>query len=95
MTGDVVLDVRAVTKRFGGFVALDEVSMEVRAGERFGMIGPNGSGKTTMINCISGTLANDGGEIVFKGAGSTARSRMSAPASVSHDRFRSRSPSDR
>ena len=66
MTADVLLDVRAVTKRFGGFTALDQIDMEVRSGERFGLIGPNGSGKTTMINCISGTLANDGGEIVFK-----------------------------
>ena len=68
MTGDVLLDARTVTKRFGGFTALDAVSLDVKAGERFGMIGPNGSGKTTMINCISGTLANDGGEIHFKGA---------------------------
>ena len=68
MTGDVLLDARTVTKRFGGFTALDAVSLDVKAGERFGMIGPNGSGKTTMINCISGTLANDGGEIYFKGA---------------------------
>ena len=57
MTDDVLLDARTVTKRFGGFTALDAVSLDVRAGERFGMIGPNGSGKTTMINCISGTLA--------------------------------------
>ena len=67
MTGDRLLAVRSVTKRFGGFVALDEVSLDVAAGERFGLIGPNGSGKTTLINCISGTLANDSGEIVFKG----------------------------
>ena len=66
-TSEVLLDERSVTKRFGGFTALDAVSLEVRAGERFGMIGPNGSGKTTMINCISGTLANDGGEIRFSG----------------------------
>ena len=67
MTDDVLLDARTVTKRFGGFTALDAVSLDVRAGERFGMIGPNGSGKTTMINCVSGTLANDGGEIHFNG----------------------------
>ena len=67
MTRDVLLDVRAVTKRFGGFTALDKISLEVKTGERFGMIGPNGSGKTTMINCISGTLAKDGGDIYFKG----------------------------
>ena len=66
-TSEGLLDARSVTKRFGGFTALDAVSLEVRAGERFGMIGPNGSGKTTMINCISGTLANDGGEIRFSG----------------------------
>ena len=68
MSADILLDVRSVTKRFGGFVALNEVSMHVGKGERFGLIGPNGSGKTTMINCISGALVNDGGEIVFNGA---------------------------
>jgi len=62
-----LLDIRNVTKRFGGFVALEDVSIQVDAGERFGLIGPNGSGKTTMINCISGALFNDSGEIVFDG----------------------------
>ncbi len=66
-TRGVLLDARSVTKRFGGFTALDGVSLQVRTGERFGMIGPNGSGKTTMINCISGTLSNESGEIRFKG----------------------------
>jgi branched-chain amino acid transport system ATP-binding protein len=54
MTSDALLDVQAVTKRFGGFTALDRVSLHVKAGERFGLIGPNGSGKTTLINCVSG-----------------------------------------
>jgi branched-chain amino acid transport system ATP-binding protein len=63
----VLLRVDAVSKNFGGFTALDKVSVEVAAGERFGLIGPNGSGKTTLINCISGSLANDGGSIVFNG----------------------------
>lgn len=67
MNDELLLDVRQITKRFGGFVALDNVSLDVRKGERFGLIGPNGSGKTTMINCISGALVNDGGEIMFKG----------------------------
>jgi branched-chain amino acid transport system ATP-binding protein len=66
------LEVRAVTKRFGGFVALNGVSLQIRQGERFGLIGPNGSGKTTLINCISGTLRTDGGRIVFDGADITA-----------------------
>ncbi|MBI2525415.1 MAG: ABC transporter ATP-binding protein [Candidatus Rokubacteria bacterium] len=62
-----LLEVRGVTKRFGGFRALNEVSLEVREGERFGLIGPNGSGKTTLINCISGALGTDGGTLVFRG----------------------------
>jgi branched-chain amino acid transport system ATP-binding protein len=61
------LDVREVTKRFGGFQALTGVQLQLRAGERFGLIGPNGSGKTTLINCISGTLRPDGGRILFDG----------------------------
>ena len=63
-----LLDVRDVTKRFGGFVALENVSIQVNEGERFGLIGPNGSGKTTLINCVSGVLSNDGGKILFQGA---------------------------
>jgi branched-chain amino acid transport system ATP-binding protein len=62
-----LLQVKDVSKNFGGFTALDGVSVEIAQGERFGLIGPNGSGKTTLINCISGVLANDGGQIVFDG----------------------------
>jgi len=62
-----VLDVTNLTKRFGGFVALDAVSIHLNRGERLGLIGPNGSGKTTMINCISGALFNDDGTVVFNG----------------------------
>ena len=64
---DVLLDVRGVTKRFGGFTALDNVDLIVRPGERLGLIGPNGSGKSTLVNCISGTLRNEGGAIHFDG----------------------------
>jgi branched-chain amino acid transport system ATP-binding protein len=64
---EVLLDVRHVTKHFGGFTALSDVSLQVRRGERFGLIGPNGSGKTTLINCISGTLKTDKGRVVFEG----------------------------
>jgi len=66
VSADAFLDVRAVTKRFGGFQALTAVSLRIRQGERFGLIGPNGSGKTTLINCISGTLHADGGRILFE-----------------------------
>ena len=62
-----LLRVDGVVKRFGGFTALNGVSLEVRAGERFGLIGPNGSGKTTLINCVSGTLRSDAGRIFFRG----------------------------
>jgi branched-chain amino acid transport system ATP-binding protein len=62
-----LLRVAGVVKRFGGFQALGGVSLEVRAGERFGLIGPNGSGKTTLISCISGTLRNEAGRIFFRG----------------------------
>jgi len=65
--GDTVLDVQNLTKRFGGFVALDSVSLHLDKGERLGLIGPNGSGKTTMIDCISGALFNDEGSVVFDG----------------------------
>ena len=62
-----ILQVVSMTKMFGGFVALDNVSLHLEQGERLGLIGPNGSGKTTMINCISGALSNDRGSVLFKG----------------------------
>jgi branched-chain amino acid transport system ATP-binding protein len=63
----VLLEVTGLTKRFGGFMAVNGLTLSVRAGERFGLIGPNGSGKTTLINCISGSLPADGGRIFFDG----------------------------
>lgn len=62
-----LLAVQDLSKRFGGFVALAEVSLTVRRGERLGIIGPNGSGKTTLINCIAGALRCDRGAIRFDG----------------------------
>ena len=64
---DALLEVRGVTKRFGGFTALDGVDLVVRPGERLGLIGPNGSGKSTLVNCICGALRNDEGAIRFEG----------------------------
>jgi len=62
-----ILECQGISKRFGGFTALDTVAVEVAEGERLGLIGPNGSGKTTLINCISGALPCDGGRILFQG----------------------------
>ncbi|GIX45963.1 MAG: ABC transporter ATP-binding protein [Candidatus Tectimicrobiota bacterium] len=62
-----LLTLRNVSKRFGGLVAVDAVSLEVHAGDVLGIIGPNGSGKTTLMNCISGIYRPEAGEIVFCG----------------------------
>ena len=62
-----ILKVEKLTKRFGGFYALDGLSFHVASGEILGLVGPNGSGKTTAINVISGLYAPDGGEIALEG----------------------------
>ena len=63
-----LLEVVHVTKRFGGFTALTDVSLQVMPGERVGLIGPNGSGKSTLVNCISGTLPISEGSVALGGA---------------------------
>ncbi|MBI3087628.1 MAG: ABC transporter ATP-binding protein [Candidatus Omnitrophica bacterium] len=60
-----LLDVQHLTKRFGGVVALSDVSMTVAQHEIVGLIGPNGAGKTTLFNCATGVLRADGGRILF------------------------------
>ena len=62
-----LLEVSGVSKKFGGFTALEGVDLVVRPGERLGLIGPNGSGKSTLVNCICGTLRNEVGTIRFAG----------------------------
>ena len=66
MTG-ALLEVQGLSKRFGGFVALDGIDLAVAEGERVGLIGPNGSGKSTLVNCICGTLTNETGTVRFNG----------------------------
>lgn len=61
----VLLDARDVSKRFGGVVALKKFDLVQHQGETMGMIGPNGSGKTTFVNLITGHLTNNGGAIKF------------------------------
>ncbi len=63
---NALLEVRHVTRKFAGLIALKDVSLTLAPGEILGLIGPNGSGKTTLINLISGTLAPSAGEIIFR-----------------------------
>ncbi len=62
-----LLSVKGVTKRFGGLVALRDVSFDVGKGEVVGLMGPNGAGKTTLLNVIAGEYIPDAGSISFKG----------------------------
>jgi branched-chain amino acid transport system permease protein len=66
--GDVVLDVKAARKEFGGLVAVNDVSFQVRAGEILGLIGPNGAGKSTLFNLVTGVLPATRGEVLLLGA---------------------------
>ncbi|MFU1947134.1 ABC transporter ATP-binding protein, partial [Bordetella avium] len=65
--GELVLEVNAIRKQFGGLVAVNDISFKVRAGEIMGLIGPNGAGKSTTFNLISGVLPVTRGEIRFMG----------------------------
>ncbi len=62
-----LLQLEGVTKRFGGLLAVDNVSLEIDSGEAISIVGPNGSGKTTLFNLISGVYAPDQGKVVFDG----------------------------
>jgi len=62
-----LLSVQNVTKRFGGIVAVDDVSLEVEAGEIVGLIGPNGAGKTTLFNLVTGIYRPDSGDLLLDG----------------------------
>ena len=69
-----ILEARSVSKRFGGLIAVDGVSLDLRPGEVHGLIGPNGSGKTTLLNLISGYYPIDEGGIYLAGGDVTRRS---------------------
>src|SRR6186713_2619940 len=72
-----LLRVSGLTKRYGDFTALADVSFHVRAGEVLGLIGPNGSGKTTLFECLGGVLPLDEGSLVRDGQPMSERARAS------------------
>ncbi|MBW2513192.1 MAG: ABC transporter ATP-binding protein [Deltaproteobacteria bacterium] len=67
MTGKPMLQVKEITKAFGGIIALNRVSFDVNKGDILGIIGPNGSGKTTIVNCVTGFIKVSSGSIWFNG----------------------------
>jgi branched-chain amino acid transport system permease protein len=75
LPGTPILAVSGAVKRFGGLVAVDNVSFDVRAGEIVGLIGPNGAGKSTMFNLVTGTLPMTAGRVQFLGNDVTGQSQ--------------------
>jgi branched-chain amino acid transport system ATP-binding protein len=69
----ILLQVRDITKRFGGLQALSRVSFDLAQGEILGLIGPNGAGKTTLFNTINGVYRPDEGRVMFRGQDITGK----------------------
>ncbi len=74
MERDIILEVRDLSKSFGGIKAVDSLSLNLKKGELLGIIGPNGSGKSTLINIITGFLKPDKGKVLYKGTDITGLS---------------------
>jgi branched-chain amino acid transport system permease protein len=64
---DLILDVKAIRKQFGGLVAVNDITFQIKAGQIVGLIGPNGAGKSTTFNLITGVLPLTSGEVVYRG----------------------------
>ena len=77
-----LLKVDSVTKRFGGLMALNDVSFNVVPGRILGLIGPNGAGKTTIFNCIAGVYKPTGGQILFQADGDPVKTNGFKPEKV-------------
>ena len=75
---EAVLRIQGVSKRFGGIQALDNVQLEVRAGEIHALLGENGAGKSTLMNIVSGIYRPDGGKIFLQGKEVSFRSPLAA-----------------
>jgi Cu-processing system ATP-binding protein len=70
-----MIEVKNLTKRFGEFAAVDDLSFGVRGGETFALLGPNGSGKTTLVKCLTGLAAPSSGEVFVGGFSLAERAR--------------------
>lgn len=82
-SGEVLLEVRSVVKRFGGLSALSDVSLTIRRGEIYGLIGPNGAGKTTLFNTMTGLYQASSGGFLFNGVPlDTSKPHMVAEAGI-------------
>lgn len=77
MSGELILQVKNLSKSFGGIKAVSNVSFDLQRGEIMGVIGPNGSGKTTLNNLITGFVKKDSGKVYFKGEDITGRAAHS------------------
>jgi branched-chain amino acid transport system ATP-binding protein len=73
MTPEPILKVQEVTKTFGGIIALNRISFDLFEGEILGIIGPNGSGKTTVVNCITGFIKASSGRVFYRGKDITGK----------------------
>src|SRR5437762_3854600 len=65
--GEPLLRIASVTKRFGGFTAIDDLSLDINAGEFFALLGPSGCGKTTLLRMLAGLESPDSGQILLDG----------------------------
>ncbi len=89
MADDIILETRNLRREFGALVAVDNVSMQVKAGTLHSIIGPNGAGKTTFFNLLSGNLKPTSGQVIFKGSDITRLPVHTRPIWVSAARSRS------
>ncbi len=90
MSGDTVLELRGITKRFPGIVADDHVDFDLRSGEVHALLGENGAGKSTLMNILYGLYKPDEGEIVVRGkevSFSSARDAIEAGIGMVHQHF--------
>ena len=73
MTAEPLLELKSMTKRFGGLTAVDQMNMTVEAGQIVGIVGPNGSGKTTTFACVSGFYKPEEGAVLLNGMDITGK----------------------